>query len=121
MARHCGTCGEAGHYQSTCGKQRARQNAPSPTPARSDAAMTASISVDDGMVAAYQPGLWLVNLDTNIIAGRIKRVTKETIVYDSMLGAETESTRRDVVNSNYSPVELYPHHLLKFSVFWSKR
>lgn len=110
MARHCGRCGEQGHYASTCkGSSYASRRADQGTD---------GVNLSEDEAPQYIPGLWLVNLENNKIAGKIMRANKTHVTYMSMLGAETESTLRDVANSNYMPVDLEPAHLLKFAVFY---
>lgn len=113
MGRKCGKCGVEGHYSSTCkgssyASRRVEQNA------------DGSVNLSKDEAPQYIPGLWLVNLESNKIAGKIMRTNKTHITYMSMLGAETESALRDVANGNYMPVDLEPAHLLKFAVFWRK-
>lgn len=120
MARHCGRCGEAGHYASTCKgstyasvKRGLEQSANGETVSLGSFAKYAEDAAPE-----YIPGLWLVNPDNNKIAGKILRTNKTHVTYMSMLGAETESALRDVANANYMPVDLEPAHLLKFAMFY---
>jgi hypothetical protein len=52
-------------------------------------------------------------MDKGRLAGKIKRVTRETVVYEALGGAEVESTIRDITNSNYISVDLEPVHVVR--------
>jgi len=118
MARHCSNCGEAGHYSRTCSQQKKE---PSQAFEKISAGLNEALAFVKGEETGaivhtpssdYRAGLWLVRQDTMTFAGKIKKVNKETVVYDSMLGAETESSIRDLANNNYEAIDLHPSHLI---------
>lgn len=120
--RSCTRCGQAGHNIRSCNSKPKQDN--SWFDGGVDKELVKQIvtiqerhkerdrHIEEEVSFNPHVGQWLISNKTGKIAGKIKQISKDTISYDSMLGAFTESKITDIVNSGYFAADLEPSMII---------